>query len=425
MSGNTDDVDWLDLGPDPDEGKPPSDPRRRYLWYGGAAALVVAVLLTRTQHGTGRAAAPSRSAAAGASAGPVSSASGSGTASDTAGSAVSPGESPASSGTFVDPTAVLAPMPNVPVRVIGTGHRLLDVPAGWDLFALGESSVVRIQLAAGRVTVTALPAVATDPSTAFLVGADRAIVRPMGGTAASVVRDGKPAESLAPSLEQGPQLLPGPDSRHMWAEEAGGLSLLTLDGKPTGTTIEVPVSGSVMGSDGTGYAVLTSMIGGAYYARPGSVHRITSGVLVAAGPTRWLVNECDDSLRCALIAIDRATGARHTMNSVPDSWYDQSLDAMSPDGRTVAVPRPDGENGSAGIDLLDLASGLRHPVDVTRAPLDQPHGSQLVWSPDSRWLFVVDAGRRVVVVNRATGKATPLRTALPPVFQLAFRHRDG
>jgi hypothetical protein len=402
------DVDWLDLGPDPDAGKPPRDPRRRYLWYGGAAALVVALLVARSQNGTDRAASAPRSPAATVS--PSSPA--------TSVSALAP----ASSGSFANPTPRPTPLPSGSVQVRNPGHRLLDVPPDWELFAMGEDSIVRIQLALGRATITAIPKSNPDAPAVFFVGADRVLVRPSNDTPPFVVRDDKPPTDLPQSLRQSSLWLPGPDSRHMWADQGGGgLALVTLDGKPTGATIDVPFFGSVMGSDGTGY-VLLSGIGGIYYAKPGAVHRITSGGLVASGPTRWLTIECGDDFSCALVVTDRATGAHRTLDTPLDT-FNSGPGVMSPDGRTVAMPRSDGIS-SAGIELFDLDSGLRRAVDVFPSSTN-PAGPSFVWSPDSRWLFTVDAGGRVMVINRATGRAAPLDMNLPQVLQLAWRPHTG
>jgi hypothetical protein len=412
-------VDWLDLGPDPDEGRQPADPRRRYLWYGGAAGLVVvALLLAQTQHRTNQAAtsagSPSRTASS----------------------------SPAPSGSFVDPTAeetapsdalsttgpTVAP-PSGPPRVTNVGHPLLDVPVGWELFALAPGVVIRIQLALGRITTTPVPVTVTatpsDFPPTFVIGPDRILVSTADSTTGYVVRDGKPPTDLPVLLQSGALMVPGPDQQHLWTNQRVGdpygLMLVNLDGKPTGVTMKVPPLGAVQGSDGAGYLLLMS-IGGNYDARPGSVHRITSGLLLASGPTRWLVVECeDDSLSCANVVIDRATGARRRLTS-PIVSADSYSGTISPDGRTAALPVPhDGTSGN-GIQLLDLDSGAELPVNVTPQPISTPLGPRWVWSPDSRWLFVTDAAGRVIIVNRGTGRATPLGAGLVPVTDLGFRH---
>jgi hypothetical protein len=419
-------VDWLDLGPDPDEGRKPADPRRRYLWYGAAAGLVVvALLLTQTQHGTNRAATSPRSPSA------------TGTSSAQSRTLSS---SPVSSGSFVDPppTSVSASPGGLsgglttgarlaPAKVTNLGHPLLDVPADWELFAWGPDVVVRIQLALGRITTTAVPVSGRNAPVVFLVGSDRVLVRSLDDTTGYVVRDGKRAAELPLSLQHGAWMLPGPDQQHLWLDLPGTeqyvLALLTLDGSPTGVTIEVPAGTGVQGPDGAGYLLLAG-IGGVYDVRPGSVHRITTGVLLAGGPTRWLTVECDDSLSCANVVIDRRSGARHSLDTPVYSLAPNS-GTISPDGRTAAMLLLHDGISSGGIHLLDLDSGADRSIDVTPPGGENQMSPQLVWSPDSRWLFVTDAGGRVMIINRATGVAKPLGTRLPPLTQLALRHGAG
>jgi hypothetical protein len=405
-------VDWLDLGPDPDEGKPPKSPRRHYLWYGAIAAVVVlALLLTRAQQGTNRSAASSGSPSRTASASPTPS------------SRPSPVQA-TSSGSFVDPGTLLLPSPNgSPVQVRTVGHPLLKVPADWELFAYAAGVVIRIQLAQGRVTSTTVPQPGSDTPVVFVVGTDRAMVRPQDDTPSVVVRDGKPATELPASLRQGMSLLPGPDQQHLWAEAGSALALFTLDGHPSGPTIDIPSGGSLMGSDGAGYALLSG-VGGFYSARPGAVHRVTSGLLLASGPTRWLTEECDDSLSCATVITDRVSGARHHTVNTPPDMFQPGLGSISPDGRTAALPRSGGGVADDAVDLVDLGSGTQHSVEVGRTTASQS-GPSFVWSPDSRWLFATDSAGQILSIDRSTGRATPLGVRLPPVTQLALRHRSG
>src|SRR3712207_269281 len=109
---------------------------------------------------------------------------------------------------------------------------------------------------------------------------------------------------------------------------------------------------------------------------------------------------------------------------MPIDSVEPNSGTISPDGKTAALLRPpDGVSGY-GIQLLDPNSGAIELVDVV-PPESNPLGPQWVRSPDSRWLFVTDAGGRVIIVNRRTGRATPLRTELPQVRQLALRHRGS
>jgi hypothetical protein len=150
-------------------------------------------------------------------------------------------------------------------------------------------------------------------------------------------------------------------------------------------------------------------------ARPGSLTPIPGGALVAIGATRWLVQDCSEPGRCSDLVVDRATGARHTVPGEAIGTTTSAAGRISPDGRFAAVPV------GQGLVLLDLATGDQLPLaaaadpspDVTRT------GEALVWSPDSRWLFLPDADRGLVAVDRSTGVVHDLGARLPRLFQLA------
>jgi hypothetical protein len=379
--------------------------------------VVLALVLTRTQHGTNRAAistgSPSRASTPSAPA-----------------STVSPSATPSTS--FVDPPTV---SPNArpagiiaAPKVLSVGHPLLNVPADWELFAQGLGVVVRIQLALGRITTTPVPSLTSDGPATLLVGSDRVLLPSLDDATGYVVRDGKRAAELPRALQHRYEMLPGPDQRHVWINpttgDTSGLALVNLDGKPTGVTIDVPADGSVQGSDGAGYALLTG-IGGIYDARPGSVHRITTGPLVASGPTRWLAVECDDKLFCADVVIDRKTRARHTLAAAV-RYIEPNTGTISPDGRTAALVVPSDGISSSSIQLLDLVTGAVRLTDVVPPSSETQLIRRFVWSPDSRWLFTIDAGGRVIVVNRDSGRATRLGAHLVSLTQLGgIRHRAG
>jgi hypothetical protein len=45
----------------------------------------------------------------------------------------------------------------------------------------------------------------------------------------------------------------------------------------------------------------------------------------------------------------------------------------------------------------------------------------MVWSPDSRWLFVAAASGRLIAIDASTGRAEGLGVAVGPVDQVAIR----
>ena len=107
-------VEWLDLGPaEPTDGTGPQR-RSRRPWYLLAAAIAVAVILVAAlNHGTKRkTASPSRPPPASAT------------------------DTTAPSSAEVSPTA--SATSSASVAVTNVGHRLLDVPPGWELFGRGS-----------------------------------------------------------------------------------------------------------------------------------------------------------------------------------------------------------------------------------------------------------------------------------------------
>jgi hypothetical protein len=318
-----------------------------------------------------------------------------------------------------------SPAPS-PVRpeVVELGHPLLGATGDWELFARGSDELVRIQPATGRITRTPVPALNSSGAVSLLVGPDRVVVRPWDFVSGYVVRDGMPARTLPARPGQNGAVYPGPDSSHMWAQSAQDgrvLSLVGLDGARAGAAIALPAAVPwLLASDGTGYLVARG-VGGDYVARPDGLRRITTGSVVAIGPTRWLVVECDDRAQCATSVVDRATGSRRRLNgsALPDTGAPPGI--IAPDGSQAAVVRSsdgDGPNRWT-MHLIDLGSGS----DRTVAVFDFSSGfdATMAWSPDSRWLFTVSDGRLVAVDARTRQVRSLEGVLVPPVEQLAVR----
>jgi hypothetical protein len=216
-------------------------------------------------------------------------------------------------------------------------------------------------------------------------------------------------------------VLPGPDPNHLWApiNDSSGMQLAGFDGTLTGTRIALPDNIGLVTSDGAGYLLFAST-GGVYDARPDGAHRVTTGVLLAAGPTRWLTVECDDEARCATTVISRSTGTRRELATPPDA-YQGNEGVISPDGSTAAMLQPDYANGRTVLHLLNLNTGLDRATSVLVLQDQSPNSSAIAWSPDSRSLFVIDATGAPVVVDPTSGRATRLGVVVPPLIQLTFR----
>lgn len=414
---DADPVHWLDLGPVPEMDGNRGHSRRWRWWSALVVAMVAGALLLARNQQAGQPAAPDR--LAGGQASPASS------GSALAGRPLPQAQPPRGAEAPGLPLPGAADAPALAdastVTTTDLGRALLDVPDDWELFGQGEGVVVRMELGRGRITRTSMPSLGNAKPVHFVVGQDRAIVRPKVWVPGYVVRDSQPATGLPPGLSQAASTLPGPDPWHLWAETRAGtgsaLTLLTLDGRPAGVQIPIPQDATVQASDRAGN-VLMSGVGGMYNARPDGMHRITSGTLLAVGPTRWLARECDERYQCAGVVIDRASGARRALKNPLDA-YRQNAGAVSPDGRVAALLRPNGARGS-NVRLLDLTSGENRLTSVMTRSHQSVAGQALVWSPDSRWLFVTDGDGRVLAINRA-GKPVVLDAHPRPLDQLALR----
>jgi hypothetical protein len=233
-------------------------------------------------------------------------------------------------------------------------------------------------------------------------------------------------------LASGGVVVPGPVSGQFWMQRGQGgatapMALVGPGGHRIGSAHSAritipPTMNSFPAPDGAGYPLLSGL-GGSYDLRPAGVRRVTTGVVLAVGPTRWLAAECTAQARCWLVVIDQATGARHTLHRFTRDPSSVS-GVISPNGHTAALLLPDplAGGGPQLLHLINLRTGTDRRIavyfnqDASAFP-DDP----LVWSPDSRWLFAADRNGHLHAVNARTGRARSLAVSLPPVEQLAIR----
>ena len=398
-------IEWIE----PDPHSAPADviqaggPRRPVWrwWYALVAIAAVAALLVATRPGHGQ---PKASA--------------------------SPTPSPSAPVHSSDPAGLAAPSSAAATStavVTSTGPSLLDVPADWQLFGRASSAVVKIELAAGRVTVTPIPLLSSGGPASFVVGPGRVIVRPLDAVAGYFVDDGQPFQTLPDGFAATGPALPGPDSSHLWVPSPDGnsMQLVDFDDVATGTTVAVPphVDISDLQSDGAGYLDFSD-VGGVYDLRPSGIQRITTGELLAAGPTKWLTEECDLHDSCRATVIDRATGAQHALSVSVNQLASGGL--ISPDGTTVAVLEGD-QSQPVDVHLIDLTTGADRATGAAIDPNLAYQDGLFVWSPDSHWLFTTNATGRLYAVNVPADTTTTLTTALTlgPVSQLGLRTSSG
>lgn len=407
-----DGAEILDAGPGPGAGAASRLRRRpRLLLLLAVAGAVAGAVVAVVRSGGSPAGSPAAPARAAGSRSPA------------------PGPSPAASSGVV-------PAPAGAATVLG--HPLLGVHARWELFGRGPGVVVRIQFAGGRITRTTYPALLSGGPVTFVTDAQGALVRPIDFVPGYLVPDTGPAREAPGAVDAGGPAFPGPDPRHLWVP--GGTSgdrmvLVGLDGRRTGPSIAAPPPGSPVNPsllaipDQAGYLLFPGT-GGAYDARPGGTSRVTTGTVLAAGPTRWLTAECDGRARCRLTVINRSTGVRYPLSTrvplsaPPGGAVPPTAGVISPDGATAAVLVG---SPQARIETIDLATGAVHAlplgIDLSEAGMGWAWET-MAWSPDSRWLFAAARGD-LDAVSQRTGQVTNLSRALgpllPQLLQLSVR----
>jgi hypothetical protein len=303
------------------------------------------------------------------------------------------------------------------VTVTEVGHRLLGVRGGWELVGYGPNRAVRVQLARGRVTQTFVPSIGSTGPVSFVTGPVQMIIRPLDVVPGYLVPDGKPARLLRGTLSHGGSLIPGPRPGEAWLHSSfQSLVLVRLDGSKTGVSIHLPPGGWWLASpNGRGY-VLLSGVGEIFDVWPGG-SRYVGGILAAAGPTRWLTVNCYRPRPCVDVVTDPATGAHHELGG--PAVRSVSPGVVAPDGASAAIYRVT-PSGQITLHLLNLATGTDRQIAVRLNQTVVGPGT-IVWSPDSRWLFVITAHGGLAAVNARTQQAEGLGVRLPWLSQIATR----
>jgi len=326
--------------------------------------------------------------------------------------------------------------------VVVTGHPLLGVTARWELFARGPDDLLRFELAQGRIKETYVPALASaNANVAFVIGAHEAVIRSADLVPGYVVPDtGEARELTGPLAGDGP-LIPGPaGSQAVWVTSGSpaspALSLVTLTGRRAGPAIRFQPGGPLLpataAADGRGYVLATIGLQGTVYDTGPGWDRPVPGAVLAVGRASWLVLACSRrSSHCHNEVVDIADGARRVLRGPAAAYpYDLSwppTGVIAPDDRTAAVAES-GRDGRLSVHLINLRSGANRNLKIVMGTPGSsvPLGAELndesmVWSPDSRWLFVAAARGKLVVVDARTGRAEDLGLTLPPVTQVAIR----
>ena len=316
------------------------------------------------------------------------------------------------------PSTIDAPPP--PVSMIALGHPLLGVTSGWELYGRGPGALVRIEPARGLITRTTVPGLLSSGPVSFVIGADAVIIRPIDRVPGYLVVDGRSSRPIVLAPGSGGPVFPGPSPSQVWMQTGDDtsptLTLSELDGSRPTASIPVPAGSSPLeaSSDGAGYLLFTRP-DGTYQARSGMLRRLTTGTLLATGPTGWVDAHCDARHRCRMGFISRANGSRRVLGSETGGLPGGLI---SPDGSTAAMLEVS-PGGAIGLYLLDLHNGSRRPVTVAMDG-EAPNGTT-VFSPDSRWLFAVTARGTLAVIDHRTANVSGFGAPLPTLSQLAVK----
>jgi hypothetical protein len=388
---HSEDIAWFDLDSEPAEPAPPRLPWPRWFKLAVAVAVVAAGVVAVNHERSAPSAAQGPAAPASASASR---------------------STPATS-------ARAAVLPSPAVSVTRVGHPLLGATTGWELFGRGEGYLVRIQPAAGRITRTTIPQLDSSGPVSIAAGSDQVLIRPLDNVPGYLVPDDKPARELSSPLDQAGPVFPGPAPNQVWIwpGDQPAMALASLDGARLPESIPIPQGGSGFDAipDGAGY-LLFSGIGGVYDSRPEGLRRITTGAVMAVGPTGWLVVECDEQYRCHTVLVGRLDRSRRAVDAGLISRERHGV--ISPDGSTVAI-WTSGPDGNIGLYLLDLRSGNQRVLPVSGSQLSYDGG--VVFAPDSTRLFVVEEDGTLAVVDCRTGTIGTLGVSLPALAQLVLR----
>ncbi|MEL6891497.1 MAG: hypothetical protein AAFP84_07875 [Actinomycetota bacterium] len=174
---------------------------------------------------------------------------------------------------------------------------------------------------------------------------------------------------------------------------------------------------SVFGSDGAG-GLVYELGGDVFVTTSESTERITSGQLVAIGPTVAFVHECDDAGVCSNRRVNRPSGNSPTELAGPPGAAVPmtptrpigSDGTVSPDGGVLFAELPENmtDDGSAyaGSPWAFVDFGDSSTTLVPRPDTGQP----IMWSQSSQFaFFLVD--RRIHVYDRATNQIVRLAAA--------------
>jgi hypothetical protein len=206
-----------------------------------------------------------------------------------------------------------------------------------------------------------------------------------------------------------PRVLGAAEPDEVWASNDtmnGGPSTVKrvrLDGTVTAGPVTLPRYGTVMGADGPG-ALAVQSAGGFYRATidgdQATMERLWPRVPLAYSQGALLDLDCNDTLQCSLIVVDRATGAARP---VPGDMIDRVVPSfdhtLSADGHWLVNVDYDNGGNTTKVSVYDLTTGalvMQDDAMPSNYGFVAP-GQTAQFSADGRWLtyFNLSGGIRL------------------------------
>jgi hypothetical protein len=300
------------------------------------------------------------------------------------------------------PPRTTTTLPPVIIGQIGAPGPILGASTeGLSLYAIAGSTIARVELDTGTVTVV---------RSAFRRGGGYTSSLFVSGDQLVATRDSD-VYVIPKDLSGEPQRLDGVIGDSLSTERLVSVTYDGPDNAPISAQ-EYDVRGEVVNEwrlpagvwpSGVVGDRLVLVAGGRIFllGTDGSVEPFANGDLMSVSGSFVSVRRCDDAMRCRVTIDNPLTG-----ESVPAPaldldfgyWYGRSL---SPDGRTALV------SGPTDLQLVEVATG---DVIADLEELTQP-----AWTPDSEWLFSL-GDRDMLLAISTSGRGT-IELPMPQGFR--------
>lgn len=255
--------------------------------------------------------------------------------------------------------------------LLGDGGPLLGEVTGWDL-VVGADTAEVIDLDTGAVT-------RLGGGRALAIGPDGVLTLGRGGVSWRPAPFETGVETPVADVEAEQAWFGPGDSIWLSGYESNDFYAPFLFHVRRGeepTRFDLPSGAWPWGSTDAGLVLAGP--GGTYLLSPiGAIERISDGAPQGASADHVVVQECDEELRCGLVAIDLTDGSETPLDHI-EPLHNGPMISVAPDGRIAYLARV------ARDSPIYLAVDGQPVLEV-----QDPYLSGVAWSPDGRWLAAV------------------------------------